>query len=68
MKQSPPPLLFLLRLFFVWFRFGFNPEEHFTVPAEVTEHFAAVKESGSKKEADYHTLFAAYEVTCDFIP
>lgn len=51
------------RLFFVWFRFGFNPEEHFTVPADVTEHFAAVKESGSKKEADYNTLFAAYEVT-----
>lgn len=41
--------------------FGFNPEEHFTVPADVTEHFAAVKESGSKKEADYNTLFAAYE-------
>ena len=54
-------------LFYVFFlccpRFGFNPEEHFTVPADVTEHFAGVKESGSRKEADYHTLFAAYEVT-----
>lgn len=50
---------------FCCYRFGFNPAESFVVPADVAEHFAAVKESGSKKEADYNALFAAYEVTDD---
>ena len=40
--------------------YGFNPEEHFAVPAEVAAHYAAVGAAGTATAAAWGNAFAAY--------
>ena len=41
-------------------KFGFNPEEFFAIPEEVTEMYHKKAESGAKKEEEWKQLFSKY--------
>lgn len=41
-------------------KFGFNPEQHFHVPAEVYAHYKSFAEKGARAEEAWNTMFASY--------
>ena len=41
-------------------KFGFNPEETFTVPTEVSQAYNVVKQCGAQREAEWNALFSQY--------
>ncbi|HLZ71407.1 MAG TPA: transketolase [Dehalococcoidia bacterium] len=41
--------------------FGFNPDEHFAVPAEALAHMRRAVDRGAQLEAEWNERFAAYE-------
>ncbi|MGY4689913.1 transketolase [Salibacterium sp. K-3] len=45
-----------------YYKWGY--EEAFHIPAEVTEHFAALKAEGARKEQEWNQLFETYKAAC----
>lgn len=42
--------------------FGFDPDKHFEVPAEVLNYYRAARPKGAKKEEDWNELYQHYKV------
>lgn len=42
-------------------KFGFNPEETFAVPKEITEYYGKLAEEGAKLNAEWDALFKSYQ-------
>lgn len=42
-------------------KFGFNPEETFAVPKEISEYYAKLAEEGAKANAEWDSLFKSYQ-------